>query len=235
MNYKHKILIIEDEAKIAGFISTVLSSNGYETIIASSGNEGISMISSHCPDLVVLDLGLPDMNGIDIIKFVREWSLMPIVVVSAHMHEREKVAALDAGADDYITKPFGISELMARIRTALRHAQSGNADAQTQIAGVFQAKGLKIDYNKHQVTLDGEYVKLTNNEYKLLSLLGMNPGKVLTYEFILNRLWGPGHKGGNQILRVHMANLRHKIEKNPAEPEYIYTEIGVGYRMCEND
>ena len=233
MSYKQKILIVEDEAKIAGFISTVLTTNGYETIIASTGNEGISMISSHCPDLVVLDLGLPDMNGIDIIKFVREWSLMPIVVVSAHLHEREKVEALDAGADDYITKPFGVSELVARIRTALRHAQTGSD--QMQIAGAYKAKDLVIDYNKHLVTLAGNQVKLTNNEYKLLSLLSMNPGKVLTYEFILSHLWGPGHKGGNQILRVHMANLRHKIEENPAEPEYIYTEIGVGYRMREND
>ena len=229
------ILIVEDENRIANFIKMVLISNNYEVLIAVNGQDAKNMVSSHCPDLVVLDLGLPDMNGIEIIRFIREWSDMPIIVVSAHMHESEKVEALDAGADDYVTKPFGTSELLARIRTGLRHARMGNRAGNSGNHDCFNAKGLMIDYDKHQVFVDGIQVKLTNNEFKLLSLLSMHSGKVLTYDYILNALWGPGNNGNNQILRVHMANLRHKIEKKPAEPEYIFTEVGVGYRLIEMD
>lgn len=233
MEIRQRILIVEDEAAIANFIQTTLSANGYETIIAANGREARSMISSHCPDLMILDLGLPDIDGLDIIRTVREWTQLPIIVVSARTHERDKVDALDAGADDYIVKPFGTSELLARIRTALRHTRIGASNDAVFSEGVFTAGALTIDYNKRQVLVDGKNVHLTQNEYRIVSLLGSHAGKVLTYAFIMKELWGPGAPNNNQILRVHMANIRRKIEKNPAEPEYILTEVGVGYRMVE--
>ena len=235
MEIKPKILIVEDESRIANFISAILTSNGYEAISAASAKEASSMLSSHCPDLVLLDLGLPDADGLDIIRSAREWTQLPIIVVSARMHERDKVAALDAGADDYITKPFGTSELLARIRTALRHTRTNASSDSVSASGLFTAKGLTIDYNKHWVLIDGENAHLTQNEFKIVSLLGIHAGKVLTYDFIMKELWGPQSKGSNQILRVNMANIRRKIEKNPAEPEYIFTEVGVGYRMVEGE
>lgn len=235
MEIRSKILIVEDEHRISNFMSAVLSANGYDIVTAHTGKESYSMISSHCPDLVILDLGLPDMDGIDIIRAVREWTSLPIVVVSARMHERDKVEALDAGADDYITKPFGTGELLARIRTALRHTRaSATSDSLTR-SGIFTVGGLSIDYNKHHVLVDGENVHLTQNEFKIVSLLGKNAGKVLTYDAILKELWGPAAKGNNQVLRVHMANIRRKIEETPAEPKYIFTEVGVGYRMAEEE
>ena len=233
MQIKDKILIIEDEANISGFIATILVANGYDAMTAPTGSKAISLITSHCPDLILLDLGLPDMDGINILKFVREWSTCPIIVVSARDHERDKVEALDAGADDYITKPFGTSELLARIRTAIRHTRTHLPNGEIAQSGQFKALGMVIDYNKHLVTIDGERVHLTQNEYKLVSLLGKYAGRVLTYDFLIRQLWGPKAKTDNQILRVNMANIRRKIEKNPAEPEYIFTEIGVGYRMID--
>ena len=193
------------------------------------------MISSHCPDLIILDLGLPDMDGQEIIRAVRSWTQMPIVVVSARTHERDKVEALDAGADDYVTKPFGTNELLARIRTALRHTCSRTQGGGPEAGGRFTAGDLAIDYDRRQVFKDGAEVHLTQNEYRILSLLSANAGKVITYDFILKELWGPAARGDNQSLRVHMANLRRKLEKNPAEPQYIFTEVGVGYRMIEGD
>lgn len=233
MDYKTKILVIEDEQRIANFICTILETNDYETIIASTGKEGKSMLSSHCPDLVILDLGLPDMDGLEIIRFAREWTQMPIIVVSAHMSERDKVNTLDAGADDYITKPFGTGELLARIRTALRHRRNSSDNDDVQKKGLFKANGMIIDYNKHLVTVNGENIHLTNNEFKIVALLGLHPGKVLTYDYIIKKLWGPVGGENNQNLRVHMANIRRKLEKNPAEPEYIFTEVGVGYRLID--
>ena len=235
MKIKDKILIVEDEANISGFIAAILAANGYDTMTAGTGSEAISMITSHCPDLILLDLGLPDMDGGGILQFVREWSTCPIIVVSARNHERDKVEALDAGADDYIVKPFGTSELLARIRTAIRHTRTPLPNSDIAQSGQFRAKGLVIDYDKHQVLVDGENARLTQNEYKLVSLLGKHAGRVLTYDFIIRQLWGPGAKSDNQILRVNMANIRRKIEKNPAQPEYIFTEIGVGYRMVDPD
>ena len=235
MPAKDKILIVEDEKGILSFMTTVLSSNGYDVISANSGAKAITMVTSHCPDLVILDLGLPDMDGGSILKFVREWSTCPIIVVSARNHERDKVEALDAGADDYIVKPFGTSELLARIRTAIRHTRTHLPNGDIAQSGQFRAMGLTIDYDKHQVLVDGENVHLTQNEYKLVSLLGKYAGRVLTYDFIIRQLWGPKAKSDNQILRVNMANIRRKIEKNPAEPKYIFTEIGVGYRMVDPD
>ena len=235
MNQTVKILVIEDEKNILSFITSVLSSQHYQVIPAATGTEGLSLASSQCPDLILLDLGLPDMDGISIIRFVREWSTCPIIVISARNHERDKVEALDAGADDYIVKPFGTSELLARIRTAIRHTRTHLPNGSIAQSGQFKAMGLVIDYDKHQVLVDGQSVHLTQNEYKLVSLLGKYAGRVLTYDFIIRQLWGPKAKSDNQILRVNMANIRRKIEKNPAEPKYIFTEIGVGYRMVDPD
>ena len=229
-----KILVVEDEHSISNFISTILSANGFDVITAANGQEAYAMITSRCPDAVLLDLGLPDMDGMKIIKSVREWSGLPIIVVSARTHERDKVEALEAGADDYITKPFGTSELIARIRTAIRHTHTSGTNSSIGETGKFKAGGLVIDYDKRHVYIDGEDVHLTQNEYKLVALLGKYAGKVLTYDFIIKELWGPSAGKDNQILRVNMANIRRKIE-NPAAPAYIFTEVGVGYRMIEGD
>lgn len=235
MTIRDKILVVEDEKSISGFIRAILSSNGYDVIAAHTGSEAFSMISSHCPDLVVLDLGLPDMDGMRIIESVRQWSQIPVLVVSARTHERDKVTALDCGADDYITKPFGAAELLARVRVAIRHTRLGVGGEGGASSGKFVSGDLTIDYDKHLVTIAGENAHLTQNEYRIVALLGKCAGKVLTYDFIMKELWGPQSRGNNQILRVNMANIRRKIEKNPAEPQYIFTEIGVGYRMVEGD
>lgn len=232
MQIRSKILIIEDEPRISNFMTAVLSANGYDVITAYTGKEGCSMISSHCPDLVILDLGLPDMDGIEVIHSVRSWTSLPIIVVSARMHERDKVQVLDAEADDYVTKPFGTAELLARIRTALRHTHSSSGGSISP-GGIFRVGELCVDYNKHWVLVKDENVHLTQNEFKIVGLLAKNAGKVLTYDAILKELWGPAARGNNQVLRVHMANIRRKIEENPAEPRYIFTEVGVGYRMAE--
>jgi len=234
MTNKQKILIVEDEQSIINFVTAVLNANGYDVILAKTGAQAQTMVTSHCPDLVLLDLGLPDMDGIEIIKFIRSWTNLPIIVVSARTQERDKVNALDLGADDYITKPFGTSELLARIRTAMRHTHSkGNGNMNE--SSVFKTGGLVIDYERRKVTVDENSVHLTQNEYKIVSLLSRHAGKVLTHDYIIKEIWGPGLKGDNQILRVNMANIRRKLEKNPAVPEYILTEVGVGYRMSESE
>ena len=235
MKIKDKVLIVEDEQSISNFISMVLNANGYDTIIVGSGEEALTMIASHCPDLIVLDLGLPDMDGIEVLKSVRKWSSLPVVVVSARYHEHDKVEALDYGADDYISKPFGTSELLARIRTAIRHTRTATGNSEIAQQGTYTVGELTIDYNKHQVLIRGENAKLTVNEYKIVALLGKYAGKVLTYDFIIRELWGPKAKTDNQILRVNMANIRRKIEPTPGNPQYIFTEVGVGYRMREGD
>ena len=175
------------------------------------------------------------MDGMQIIEAVRQWTQLPILVVSARSHERDKVMALEKGADDYITKPFGAAELLARIRVAIRHSRNGIGSGNIAKSGKFIAGDLTIDYDKHQVLVSGENAHLTQNEFRIVALLGKCAGKVLTYDFIMKELWGPQSKGNNQILRVNMANIRRKIEKNPAEPQYIFTEVGVGYRMVEGD
>ena len=235
MTIRDKILIIEDEQSIARFISTILTANGYETILARTGGEGLSIVSSNCPDLVILDLGLPDMDGMEILQSLRSWSSLPVVVVSARSHEKDKVTALDLGADDYLTKPFGTDELLARVRTAIRHTRTASGNDEIAQKGTYTVGDLVIDYNKHQALVRGENVKLTLSEFRIVALLGKYAGKVLTYDFIIKELWGPRAGGDNQILRVNMANIRRKIEKNPAEPQYIFTEVGVGYRMAEGD
>ena len=186
------------------------------------------------PDLIILDLGLPDIDGQKVLSTVRSWTQTPVIVVSARSHERDKVESLDLGADDYITKPFGTSELLARVRTALRHSQN-RADINAS-GGVFRAGKMRIDYDKRRVTVDGADVHLTQTEYNIVALLSRHAGRVLTYDFVMRETWGPGVTGGsNQILRVNMANIRRKLEKNPAEPEYIFTETGVGYRMLDGE
>ena len=235
MKLKDKVLIIEDEQSISNFISTILSANDYDPLIAAGGEEALSLITSHCPDLIILDLGLPDMDGMDILRAVRSWSNLPIIVVSARTQELDKVKALDAGADDYIEKPFGASELLARIRAAIRHTRTTLQNGGIAQSGKMSVGGLTIDYDKHHVLVDGVDVHLTLNEFKIVALLGKYAGKVLTYDSMIREIWGPKAKADNQILRVNMANIRRKIEKNPAAPEYIFTEIGVGYRMRDED
>lgn len=229
---KQKILIVEDDRSIHSFLAAVLEANGFETLGAARGQEAVEMISSHCPDAVLLDLGLPDMDGMAVIRAVRRWSGLPIVVVSARTQEQDKVEALDAGADDYLTKPFGTSELLARIRTAMRHTRTAAGAAPS---GVFRAGALAIDYEKRRVTVEGLDIHLTANEYRIVALLSCHAGSVVTYDALLRELWGPAAGSDNQILRVNMANIRRKLEKNPAAPEYIFTELGVGYRMAEGD
>ena len=235
MVVKGKALIIEDDRAICSFMRRVLEANGYEALIVNTCREAISLLASHCPDVVILDLGLPDMDGLDVLQQLRSWSLMPVVVVSARADEREKVRALDMGADDYVTKPFGTSELLARIRTAIRHTRTTSGNAGIARNNRFQAKGLVIDYDKYRVYIHGEDANLTQNEFKLVALLGRYAGRVLTYDYLIREIWGPNKAYDNQILRVNMANIRRKIEKNPAEPQYIFTEVGVGYRMIEGD
>ncbi len=234
-NSNYTILVIEDDTGIGNFLNTILSANGYGVIRAKDGVDGMMMITSHCPDLILLDLGLPDVDGNSIIKSVRDWSRIPIIVVSARCHEKDKVTALDAGADDYVTKPFGSAELLARIRTALRHAEANVAALEMPVAGLFHCGSLSVDYNKRRAYVDGADARLTQNEYKILALLARHAGRVLTYDHIIRAVWGPNFGGDNQILRVNMANIRRKIEPNPALPRYIFTEMGVGYRMAEED
>lgn len=229
---QYRILVVEDEKLIQGFIQTVLTSNGYEVLAARTGEEALTMLSSHCPDLVLLDLGLPDTDGQNFIAAVRKWNSVPIIVVSARSHERDKVLSLDLGADDYVTKPFGTSELLARVRAALRHTRQRD---QRQQSGVYVCGGLRVDWERRRVVLDGQDIHLTQNEYKIVALLAQYAGRVLTYDQIIQHVWGPNAAEDNRILRVNMANIRRKLEQNPAEPQYIFTEIGVGYRMAEGD
>lgn len=235
MSNKYLVVIVEDEYNISSFVSAVLQANGFDTMVARNGAEAIILITSHCPDLVLLDLGLPDMDGQGIIENVRGWSNVPIIVVSARTRERDKVKALESGADDYITKPFGTSELLARIRTALRHVQLREGEQAQRQTGVFHTGDLEVVYDKRRVYVNGEDAHLTQNEYKIVALLSKYSGRVLTYDSIIKHIWGPNAKQGNQILRVNMANIRRKIEPSTAEPRYIMTEMGVGYRMAEGE
>lgn len=234
MNQKIKILVIEDEKNILNFITSVLTAQKYQVIPALTGRDGLSQAASQCPDLILLDLGLPDMDGMDIIGKVRSWTSIPIIVISARTQEDDKVEALDRGADDYVTKPFGNSELLARIRTALRHSNRMLTD-DPLAHRPYSSNGLCIDFEKHLVTRDGLEIHLTQNEFKIVSLLAKNCGKVLTYDRLIEHIWGPYSENDNTILRVNMANIRRKLEPNPAEPVYIFTEIGVGYRMAEEN
>ncbi len=230
MKLKDKVLIIEDEQNISNFISTVLTANDFDVLVANNGAQALSVITSHCPDLIILDLGLPDMDGGNILREVRSWSNLPIIVVSARDQDNEKASALDNGADDYLTKPFSATELMARIRVALRHSYKAVGN---KAQAVFTVGGLSIDLERHQVSLDGEKLHVTPMEYSLLALFFKNIGKVLTTQYIINEIYGPGYGNDTQALRALMAALRRKIEKSPAKPRYILTEIGVGYRLVD--
>ena len=234
MVQKLSVLVIEDEKSICDFIAKTLNASDYKAVTAGSGKEGLAILTSALPDLVLLDLGLPDMDGIDIIKQTREWSSLPIIVISARVQEREKVAALDAGADDYITKPFGTDELLARIRTAIRHSNK-IVDDKVNSTRPYSARGLVVDFGKRLVTVERKGIHLTRVEYKIVSMLAQNSGKVITYSSLIEQVWGPYADDNNRILRVNMANIRRKIEKNPGEPEYIFTELGIGYRMIEDE
>lgn len=229
MQTKIKILLIEDDKSICRFITASLERNGYKINTAPTGKEGLRLAASFCPDLILLDLGLPDLDGIQVLKQLRSQSGIPLIIISARSKEQEKVEALDLGADDYITKPFGTEELMARIRTCLRRQRPHIPDQ------IYRALDLEINFAKRLVRLNGADIHLTQIEYQLLTLLAENSGRVLTYGFLMNAIWGPYMDGSNQILRVNMANIRRKIEQNPAQPQYVFTEIGVGYRMLENE
>ena len=234
MLQKLSILVIEDEKSICDFITKTLNAQNYKTTSAHTGKDGLAILTSALPDLVLLDLGLPDMDGLDIIQQTRRWSSLPIIVISARTQEREKVAALDAGADDYITKPFGTDELLARIRTAIRHSNKIMTDSMNNNRP-YSAKGLTVDFDKRLVTVDGNEIHLTRVEYKIVSMMAKNSGKVITYSSLIDQVWGPYADDNNRILRVNMANIRRKLEKNPGEPVYIFTELGIGYRMIEDE
>ncbi|BBF41385.1 sensor histidine kinase [Lachnospiraceae bacterium KM106-2] len=228
------IVLIEDEQNILDFIQKTLKSNDYKVLTAKTGQAGMNLITSQCPDLIILDLGLPDMDGSLIIPQVRHWSSCPIIVLSARTGDKDKVSALDSGADDYITKPFSTSELLARIRTALRHSNRINM-TQSPSTETYSSAGLMINFLKRQITRDGEEIHLTPVEYKIVAFLARNSGLVMTYASILTNIWGPYMNDDNKILRVNMANIRRKLERNPAEPLYIMTEVGIGYRMREDE
>lgn len=229
---KPAILIVEDERPIRRFMRPALEGAGYAVSEAATRAEGLAMASANVPDLVVLDLGLPDGDGCELVASVRDWSAMPIIVVSARGRDEDKVRALDLGADDYVTKPFSMQELLARIRVALRHAArvSAGSAPESQIT----VGELSIDLAKRRIRLAGEDLPLTPIEYKLLAELAKCPGRVLTHRALLEAVWGPGRSSESHLVRVHMANLRRKLEANTARPRYLMTELGVGYRLAED-
>lgn len=226
---KATVLIIEDESYISRVLDTIIRTGGYRTVLAASSAEARTCISSYMPEMIILDLGLPDEDGLKLLKALRGWSGIPVIVVSARNMERDKVEALDNGADDYITKPFSAQELLARMRAVLRRRDFSGAEEDSYCVGDF-----KIDFLKRTVSVGGETVKLTQVEYRIVELIARQPGRVMTYGWIINRIWGPyADAENNRILRVNMSNIRRKIEKDSMSPKYILTEIGVGYRMAE--
>jgi two-component system, OmpR family, KDP operon response regulator KdpE len=222
------IVAIEDDPQIRRFLRTGLESRGFQIHEAETGAQGLAEAANRRADLVLLDLGLPDMDGVEIVRKIREWSTLPVIVLSARASETDKVAALDAGADDYLTKPFGLGELLARIRVALRHAQAGTQDK----GGVFCVANLKVDLAQRRVHVEGKEVHLTPIEYRLLAVLVKYAGRVLTHRQLLKEVWGPAYVERSHYLRVHMASLRHKLEADPARPRFLLTEVGVGYRLA---
>ena len=231
-NNKYKVLVIEDEANIRNFVQTVLEANGYQVLTADTCSQGTMMFSSHIPDMVILDLGLPDKDGLEFIRVAREISAVPILVLSARTMEEDKVAALDLGAFVFVTKPFGTAELMARIRAALR-IRMMSKELQEGPAGLFQLDDLTIDYNRRVVAAAGNEVKLTQTEFNILSLLSQHQGKVLTYSTIIRSIWGSQDDGSVKKLQVNMANIRKKLGTAPGENRYIVNELGVGYRILD--
>ncbi len=225
---KALVLLVEDELQMRTFVRLALTAHGYRVLEVETGREALQQAAAHTPDLVLLDLGLSDMDGLDVTRGIREWSATPIIVISARGQERQKVEALDAGADDYVTKPFGSAELLARIRVALRHASRSSQDPLTSIVSI---GALRVDLAKRLVHVGDKEVHLTPIEYKLLVALSKHAGMVLTHKQLLDQVWGPGHATQMQYLRVYMAQLRQKLEENPAHPRYLVTEPGVGYRL----
>lgn len=226
-NNKYKILVVEDEANIRSFVGTVLETNGFQVIPVGSCGMSLTLFASHGPDLVILDLGLPDRDGLEFIKAVRKNSSVPIIVLSARIQEEDKVAALDLGANDYVTKPFGTAELLARVRAALRSARY-TAEEKGE---AFQLRDLKIDYDRRRVTVSGAEIALTQTEYNILTYLAAHSGKVLTYSAIIRAVWRVSDAGSIKKLQVNMANLRKKLGVRPGGNSYIVNELGVGYRM----
>lgn len=235
MSNKFKVLIIEDEINICNFIKTILETNGYQVISAQNAESGKVLFLSHRPDLMILDLGLPDRDGTEIIKEIRKVSAMPIIVLSARTHESDKVNALDLGADDYITKPFGTGELLARVRAALRGYRRRERESSAH-RDKFTVADMVIDYEFRRITVGDSEVKLTQTEYNVLELLSMHAGKVMTYSEINKKVWGYSDSGSIKKLQVNMANIRKKLGEKPGENKYIANELGVGYRMnVENE
>lgn len=220
------VLLVEDEPQMRRFLRAALTSHGYRLVEASTGSEGIAHATAHNPEVVLLDLGLPDIDGLEVTRRLREFTQVPIIVLSARGREEDKVAALDAGADDYVTKPFGMNELLARVRVALRHAEGRSPDDP-----VLDLGSLTIDLARREVMRDGASVKLTPIEYRLLTVLARHAGKVLTQRQLLKEVWGPTHTEDTHYLRVYMAQLRRKVEVDPSNPQLLLTEPGVGYRL----
>jgi two-component system KDP operon response regulator KdpE len=225
------VLVIEDDPQILRFLRATLGSRGYRLFEATTGEAGLVEAATRQPDIVILDLGLPDVDGLDVIRRLREWTALPIIVLSARGQERDKIAALDAGADDYVSKPFGVGELLARMRAALRHATRNPDDVGES---TFSIGDLHVDLPKRQVTVAGSQVHLTPIEYRLLTTLIRHAGKVLTHRQLLIEVWGPPYADQAHYLRVYMAQLRRKLEVDPARPRYLLTEPGVGYRLAED-
>jgi len=228
MNNPTEVLIIDDEPEIRRFLKVTLLRHGFHKITeAVNGTEGLAFLNSHPPHVLILDLGLPDMDGTDIIREIREWSTLPIIVLSAREQERSKVEALELGADDYLTKPFGTEELMARVNVALRHAKQRQGSSQE----IYEHLGLKIDFSKRLVLVHGKEVHLTPTEYKILSLFAGHAGQVVTHSTLLTEIWGKNFPKGNNYLRIHVQHLREKLGDDPLSPKYITNELGVGYRL----
>ena len=228
-NNKYKVIVIEDEYNIQSFMQAILEAHGYQVILAASGAQAKMMINSWLPDLIILDLGLPDLDGQDMIQEIRDKTTAPIVVVSARTGEVDKVEALDRGANDYMTKPFGTEELLARVRAALRNSRG--AAGKVLREGIFRVGDMTIDYDIRRVYVDNKEINLTQTEYNIVSLLSQYAGKVMTYDAIIRTIWGTNEVGGIKKLQVNMANIRRKMGAEPGENRYILTEMGVGYRM----
>jgi len=226
-----KVLIVEDDTQIRRFVSTALSTEDMEVHEASTGRQGLTEAGRLKPGLLILDLGLPDVDGVDVIRELREKSSVPVIVLSARSQESAKIAALDAGADDYLTKPFSVGELLARVRAALRRTRSGSGGQRNE----YNLGGLSVDLKKRRVSKAGKEIHLTPIEFRLLEILVHNTGKVLTHEQLLKEVWGPQHSEDNHYVRIYMAQLRHKLEQDPAQPHFLLTETGVGYRLADMD
>lgn len=224
------VLLVEDDPEIRRWLRVILEAEGYRLLFAETGEQGVIEAAARRPELILLDLGLPDLDGVEVIRRVRGWTSTPIIVISARGQEQDKVEALDAGADDYVSKPFGVSELLARVRVALRHAATVQTGAEPTR---FKTGNLEVDLVARRVRVDGRDVHLTPIEYKLLTSLARYPGRMLTHRQLLKEVWGPNFVEHNNYLRVHMSQLRRKVEDQPARPRYILTEPGVGYRLSE--